>query len=130
MCGEVFVVFLEVVVGIVGMIFEGRLGHLFESQPRVGVGFIGVVAVLVAHEGVVAEGFLLVGQDGEDGVHSISHVGQVFVDTVNHHHSQMLLRNELVEVLRPRRALEVFLEDLLDDSYFRVCFNHSNTVLI
>jgi hypothetical protein len=82
---ELLVVVLEVVVRVVWMVLRGRLRHLLKSQPLVGISFVSVVAILVARKGIVAEGFLLVGQDGEDSMHSISHVGQVFVDSVQHH---------------------------------------------
>jgi hypothetical protein len=127
---ELIVITFEVVMRIVWMVLsiEGWVGHFFECKPCVGVRLIGVIAVLVAHKRVKAECILLVCQDSEDGVHPISHVGEVFVNAVDNHQAQMLLGDELVEVLRLGGALEVFLEDLLDGPNFRLYFNHSNTV--
>ena len=56
--------------------------------------------------------------DGEDGMHAISHIEVVLVDAVSDGQPKGLPRDELVEIGRKGRALEVVFEDLLDDSHF------------
>ncbi len=99
MKGKIVVIALEVVMRVVWMIFsiKGWLGHFLECKPSVGVGLVSVIAIFMVHKGVKAEGVLLACKDGEDGVHTISHVGVVFVDAVDNHQAQMLLGDELAE---------------------------------
>ena len=62
--------------------------------------------------------------DGEDGMHAISHIEVVLVDAVSDGQTKMLPRDELVEIGRKGRALEVVFEDLLDESHFGLRFSH------